>query len=270
MNDFIIIPAWKRLYSGRLALPYAVYNIYHITPRPKGEEKMEYLVVAFFLGIIPAVIASKKGRSFLLWWFFGAMLFIVALPMAIFMKPLTNENLSGMRKCPKCAEYVQPDATICKHCKSELVPLTDKEKKLIKIKAKKENYVPGWLVLVTLGCVGVFIWFMATSGNSPTGSSPSKSVSSIFSSNYTVNVSGTPGLDFSGSYMVVTASGKSESKSVDGTVPQSYQLTGSIVSVSFQKKSEGGVLEVQILKDGRVVSASDTSAAYGVVTATTN
>jgi len=233
---------------------------------------MEYLVLAIFLGIIPAAIASKKGRSFMLWWFYGAMLFIVALPMAIFMKPLSNASqpVNGMRKCPKCAEYVQAEATICKHCKSELVPLTDSEKKQMIKQAKKANHVPGWLVLVTFGCVGVFIWFMASGGNSPTGSSHSKSVSSIFSSDYTVKVSGTPGLGFSGSYMVVTASGKSESKSVDGKVPQTYQLSGSIVSVSFQKKSESGVLEVQILKDGRVVSASDTSAAYGVVSAATN
>jgi hypothetical protein len=231
---------------------------------------MEYLVLAVFLGIIPAAIASKKGRSFMLWWFYGAMLFIVALPMAIFMKPLSNTSLSGMRKCPKCAEYVQAEAAICKHCKSELVPLTDSEKKQIIKQAKKENHVPSWLVLVTFGCVGFFIWFMASGGNGPTVSSPSKSVSNIFSSDYTVKVSGTPGLSFSGSYMVVTASGKSESKSVDGKVPQSYQLSGSIVSVSFQKQSESGVLEVQILKDGRVVSASDTSAAYGVVSAATN
>lgn len=206
----------------------------------------------------------------MLWWFYGAMLFIVALPMAIFMKPLDKASIAGMRKCPKCAEYVQAEAQICKHCKSELIPLADNELKQITKQAKKENHVPGWIVLVAFGCVGAFIWFMASSGNSPSGSSPSKSVSSIFSSDYTVKVSGTPGLRFSGSYMVVTASGKSESKSVDGEVPQSYQLSGSIVSVSFQKQSESGVLELQILKDGQVVSASDTSAAYGLVSAATN
>jgi len=42
------------------------------------------------LGIIPAVIASKKGRNFIDWWFFGAGLFPVALPMAIRLKP--NES----------------------------------------------------------------------------------------------------------------------------------------------------------------------------------
>lgn len=39
------------------------------------------------LGLIPAYIASRKGRSFLDWWFFGALLFPVAMVMAWFLKP---------------------------------------------------------------------------------------------------------------------------------------------------------------------------------------
>ena len=231
---------------------------------------MEYiLVLAILLGLIPAAIASKKGRSFMLWWFFGAMLFIVALPVAILIKPLNKEILSGMRKCPKCAEYVQAEAVICKNCKSDLDPLTDDKKKQIIKAAKKGNHVPAWLVIVVFICLGFFIWFIISGGSSTKGSAPLKSASGIFSSDYTVNVSGTSGLGFSGAYMVVNAAGESESKSVDGIVPQSYQLRGSIVSVTFQKQSESGSLQVQILKNGRVVAASDTSAAYGVVSAAT-
>ena len=229
---------------------------------------MEFLIVALVIGLIPAAIASKKGRSFMLWWFYGAMLFIVALPMAIFMKPL-SESADGKRKCPKCAEFVQPDATICKHCKSELEPLSQKEIKAFKKKEKKDNYVPGWLSLTIIGGVIFFAWWMATSGSGPSSSS-SKPISSIFSSNYTVKVSGSPGLKFSGSYMVVTASGKSTSKSVDGIVPAQYSVTGSVVSVSFQKQGENGNLKVEILKDNNIVSASDTSASYGVVAVATN
>jgi cytochrome c-type biogenesis protein len=44
-------------------------------------------VVLTLLGLIPAFIASRKGRNFFDWWFFGASLFPVALPMAIFLKP---------------------------------------------------------------------------------------------------------------------------------------------------------------------------------------
>ena len=44
------------------------------------------IVIAFFLGLIPATIAKKKGRSFLLWWLYGWALFIVALIHSIVME----------------------------------------------------------------------------------------------------------------------------------------------------------------------------------------
>lgn len=37
------------------------------------------LAIAAFLAIIPANIAKEKGYSFGLWWFYGWMLFIVAI-----------------------------------------------------------------------------------------------------------------------------------------------------------------------------------------------
>lgn len=40
---------------------------------------MEYIVVAVLLGLLPAWIAKNKGYSFGLWWFYGSMLFIVAI-----------------------------------------------------------------------------------------------------------------------------------------------------------------------------------------------
>lgn len=49
-----------------------------------------YLLTGFvlfaLLGLIPAIIAQKKGRDFLDWWFFGAILFPVALLLALSLK----------------------------------------------------------------------------------------------------------------------------------------------------------------------------------------
>ena len=47
------------------------------------------LVIAAFLGLIPASIAKKKGHSFGLWWFYGWMLFIVAI---IHVQFIEDEN----------------------------------------------------------------------------------------------------------------------------------------------------------------------------------
>jgi hypothetical protein len=229
---------------------------------------MEILILAALLGLIPAAIASKKGRSFALWWFYGAALFIVALPMAIIMKPQGQQpqGVEGtLRKCPKCAEFIQPDASICKHCHAEVSPLTNDERKALAKKAKESNYVPGWLTGVVFIAIAVFIWNMAGSGGGTSG----KSASSLFSSDFTIKLSGSPGLKYNGSYMVVTAGGDSTSKTVDGSVPDQFNVSGTIVSTQFQKQAESGDLKVEIVKGGSVVAESETSVAYGVVSAAT-
>jgi hypothetical protein len=53
---------------------------------------MEILIFAILLGLIAAYLAKKKGRSFGLWWFYGALLFIVALPHALLMEPLPDSE----------------------------------------------------------------------------------------------------------------------------------------------------------------------------------
>ncbi|CAA2144919.1 hypothetical protein [Methylobacterium bullatum] len=64
---------------------------------------MEILVIAALIVLIPAFIAQKKGQSFALWWFYGAALFIVALPHALIMKPAEGSEEANKQKALELA-----------------------------------------------------------------------------------------------------------------------------------------------------------------------
>lgn len=67
-----------------------------------------FLIFLALIAIIPAAIASNKGRSFLIWWVYGALLWIIAMIHALVVEPA--------RTCPYCAEFLREEATVCPHC----------------------------------------------------------------------------------------------------------------------------------------------------------
>ena len=80
-------------------------------------------------------------------------------------------------------------------------------------------------------------------------------------SKYVVEVTGTDGVEFTGSL-----NGAGNSNSVEGTVPQTYEVIGWPAAAVMQKKGETGTLTVTISKNDKILNTQSTSAAFGVVT----
>ena len=72
---------------------------------------VQHVIALAVLGLVPAMIAAKKGRSFVGWWLFGFVLFVIALPAAWLV-----ESLQGRKKCPGCTELISRDAAKCPFC----------------------------------------------------------------------------------------------------------------------------------------------------------
>jgi hypothetical protein len=81
-----------------------------------------YAVVAFVIGAMTGFIARSKGRSFLGWWIYGALISPVALLHVLLARP--NQAPSeqrirmreGRRHCPYCGEWVKRDLEVCPEC----------------------------------------------------------------------------------------------------------------------------------------------------------
>lgn len=72
--------------------------------------------ISLILGLLPAWIANRKGHSFIGWWLFGSLLWIVALPAALIIRDGNHVP------CPVCRERVHVDARACPHCQREIAP----------------------------------------------------------------------------------------------------------------------------------------------------
>ncbi|MFH1664585.1 MAG: SHOCT domain-containing protein [Candidatus Omnitrophota bacterium] len=62
------------------------------TALPGKNIPLQLAAISMLIAFIPAAIAKAKGRSFVAWWLLGALLFIVAFPSAVFMKPYPEKG----------------------------------------------------------------------------------------------------------------------------------------------------------------------------------
>lgn len=92
---------------------------------------MGIFLIAIIIGLIPAAVASNKGHSFMLWWIYGALLWIIAMPHSLMLKPdqgeIDKKKLAAGdgKKCLFCAEIIRADASVCRYCGREQLATQD-------------------------------------------------------------------------------------------------------------------------------------------------
>ena len=84
-----------------------------------------------------------------------------------------------------------------------------------------------------------------------THSGGTAAVAGPISTTFTVRITGTVGLKFTAHVLTMTITGKSSSRSEEGTVPKEYTVKGRTVSVAAQKQAEAGHLKVEVLEATR-------------------
>ena len=87
------------------------------------------IIVIFILAVIaliPANVASDKGRNFGVWLIYGILLFPFAMIHSLLLGP--TENASGKKKCPQCAEVINSEAKVCPNCGASIRVKTGNKK----------------------------------------------------------------------------------------------------------------------------------------------
>ena len=76
-----------------------------------------FFVINLIAGVIGAVAAERKGRSWPLWLVL-CILFPFMVVVILFLPPVLADRIT--KRCPHCAEIVKHEATMCKHCSKDL------------------------------------------------------------------------------------------------------------------------------------------------------
>ena len=100
------------------------------------------------LGLVPAIAAYRRGRSFLRWWVYGTFDFTDAVSQARHLQPLDNPG-GTLRRCPHCRKWIQAETEACGYCKSRVTPLAKEtivaQKRAARQQLRTIDKLPAWL-----------------------------------------------------------------------------------------------------------------------------
>ena len=93
----------------------------------KGYEFLVFGALLFVVFILLALWigkkAQEKGYSRVGFTIFALFFPVISLIVVLVIQPTQTAQVKGLAKCPHCAEAIQPDAKVCKHCGRDVLIL---------------------------------------------------------------------------------------------------------------------------------------------------
>jgi hypothetical protein len=126
--------------------------------------QMTFVIFWALFAVAVGIWASNRGRSGFGWF----MLAVIISPLLAFIFCAVAKDLSKAAvqaapsqashvKCPACAEWVLPEASVCKHCGGPLTPQPGYAFEVAERTSKQENQN----LLIGFGVVAFFVALVA-------------------------------------------------------------------------------------------------------------
>lgn len=113
------------------------------------------LTVNTLSAVFVARAAVAKNKSWFSFFWLSLIATSLVTGIVVAALPTAEEHLPGRRKCPRCAEFVRNEATLCRYCQSELEPLPAPKQ------SKVAGINPVWFLGVFTIALGVVVLSLA-------------------------------------------------------------------------------------------------------------